>query len=129
MLAGLVLALLATVAASPFTRLDTRNNDGYKKPNPVRATWDGKCFYPTPDETFQLDAYLGDWYQIAGTLAPFTSGCTCISANYQLNVSPPCQLITELTLPAEQWHCPGHQRLPGARSEGQHPRHCVPRRR
>lgn len=87
MRSGLLLALLGTAIASPLAKLDARNNDGSSSPNAVRATWDGQCFYPTPDETFLLDQYLGNWYQIAGTVAPFTAGCTCIAANYALNVS------------------------------------------
>lgn len=87
MLGFLTLTLLATsTLASPLSHLLERNNDG-QVPNVVRSTWDGKCFYPTADETFKLDAYLGTWYQIAGTVAPFTAGCTCITANYALNVS------------------------------------------
>ncbi|GKT58240.1 lipocalin-like domain-containing protein [Colletotrichum tofieldiae] len=54
-------------------------------PNVVQSTWDGKCFYPTPDAAFDLEAYLGRWYQVAGTVAPFTAGCKCIFAQYSLN--------------------------------------------
>jgi lipocalin len=55
----------------------------------VPSLWDGQCFYPTADSGFQLDSYLGRWYQVAGTLAPFTAGCKCIFAQYALNVSSP----------------------------------------
>ncbi|KLU92939.1 hypothetical protein MAPG_11887 [Magnaporthiopsis poae ATCC 64411] len=51
----------------------------------VPSTWDGECFYPAADIGFELDSYLGRWYQVAGTLAPFTAGCKCIFAEYQLN--------------------------------------------
>ncbi|KJZ75331.1 hypothetical protein HIM_05257 [Hirsutella minnesotensis 3608] len=52
----------------------------------VPARWDGKCFYPTPDDGFDLTSYLeGRWYQVAGTAAPFTAGCKCINAEYTLN--------------------------------------------
>lgn len=54
--------------------------------NVVPSLWDGHCYYPTGDAGFSLDSYLGRWYQVAGTLAPFTAGCKCISANYALNV-------------------------------------------
>lgn len=54
-------------------------------PNVVQSTWDGRCFYPTPDAAFDLEAYLGRWYQVAGTLAPFTAACKCIFAQYSLN--------------------------------------------
>ncbi|KAM3502260.1 hypothetical protein MY10362_004967 [Beauveria mimosiformis] len=49
------------------------------------ALWDGKCFYPQADACFKLETYLGRWYQLAGTLAPFTAGCKCISARYDIN--------------------------------------------
>jgi len=54
-------------------------------PNVVQSTWDGRCFYPTPDAAFDLEAYLGRWYQVAGTLAPFTAACKCIFAQYSQN--------------------------------------------
>lgn len=55
--------------------------------NVAPALWDGKCFYPQADASFKLDTYPGRWYQLAGTLAPFTAGCKCISARYDINVS------------------------------------------
>ncbi|KAL0943381.1 lipocalin-like domain-containing protein [Colletotrichum truncatum] len=54
-------------------------------PNVVPSVWDGKCFYPAPDSAFDLESYLGRWYQVAGTIAPFTAGCKCIFAQYSLN--------------------------------------------
>ncbi|KAF6795814.1 lipocalin-like domain-containing protein [Colletotrichum sojae] len=54
-------------------------------PNVVPSVWDGKCFYPAPDSAFDLESYLGRWYQVAGTVAPFTAGCKCIYAQYSLN--------------------------------------------
>jgi apolipoprotein D and lipocalin family protein len=50
------------------------------------ALWDGQCFYPQVDSSFKLSTYPGRWYQAAGTLAPFTAGCKCISALYDINV-------------------------------------------
>lgn len=55
-------------------------------PNVTEARWDGKCFYPEPDDDFELNEYLGRWYQVAGTVAPFTAGCSCVYAQYSLNV-------------------------------------------
>jgi hypothetical protein len=52
----------------------------------VPSSWDGHCYYPKPDIGFQLESYLGKWYQVAGTVAPFTAGCKCIQAQYELNV-------------------------------------------
>lgn len=57
--------------------------------NAVPSSWDGKCFYPKADIGFQLESYLGKWYQVAGTVAPFTANCKCIQAEYALNVSDP----------------------------------------
>jgi apolipoprotein D and lipocalin family protein len=70
---GTILALAATVAA-----------------NVNNATYDGQCCYPVGDPNFPSDnlvEYTGRWYQVAGTFATFTLGCTCISADYGLGVS------------------------------------------
>lgn len=53
----------------------------------VPTIWDGHCFYPQADASFDINTYEGRWYQVAGTLARFTQGCRCISALYSLNVS------------------------------------------
>jgi apolipoprotein D and lipocalin family protein len=55
--------------------------------NAVPSSWDGQCYYPKADIGFQLESYLGKWFQVAGTVAPFTAGCKCIQAQYALNVS------------------------------------------
>lgn len=52
--------------------------------NPLR-----QCFYPKPDSSFNIDNYLGRWYQVAGSPAPYTTGCTCIYGEYALNVTLP----------------------------------------
>ncbi|PSN72292.1 Calycin-like protein [Corynespora cassiicola Philippines] len=51
----------------------------------VPAQFDGHCFYPTPDPGFQLDDYLGTWYQVAGTPFGPTAGARCVTAEYSLN--------------------------------------------
>ncbi|KAH7038388.1 Calycin-like protein [Microdochium trichocladiopsis] len=52
----------------------------------VPSLWDGECFYPAADIGFDLDSYIaGRWYQVAGTVAPFTAGCKCIYAQYSLD--------------------------------------------
>lgn len=71
--------LIASVTAAT-------NETTPEAPNVVPSTWDGQCYYPASDSAFQLDSYLGRWYQVAGTLAPFTAGCKCIFAQYALNV-------------------------------------------
>lgn len=54
------------------------------------ATYDGTCYYPVPDPSFpSLSDYMGRWYQVAGTIVPFTLGCSCIYADYTLNVPYP----------------------------------------
>ncbi|CAK9784748.1 Calycin-like protein [Cutaneotrichosporon oleaginosum] len=52
---------------------------------PVPATWDGTCYYPRPDPYFDLDTYYGRWYQVAGTVFPYTEGSTCVAAFYSPN--------------------------------------------
>lgn len=76
-----IVSLLA--AAATATCQDTP--EAPEVPNTVPSLWDGQCFYPTGDIGFQLEPYLGRWYQVAGTLAPFTAGCKCIFAEYELN--------------------------------------------
>ncbi|KAK0649059.1 Calycin-like protein, partial [Cercophora newfieldiana] len=53
--------------------------------NPVPALFDGSCYYPQPDPGFTLDSYLGRWYQVAGSIAPFSANCKCTYAQYALN--------------------------------------------
>jgi apolipoprotein D and lipocalin family protein len=73
----LALAALASAGSS---------NDTTASLNAVPSSWDGTCYYPKPDIGFQLESYLGKWFQVAGTVAPFTAGCKCIQAQYELNV-------------------------------------------
>lgn len=54
--------------------------------NAVPSLWDGSCYYPRPDIGFELDSYLGRWYQVAGTIAPYNEGCKCTFAQYGLSV-------------------------------------------
>lgn len=71
---------LATLASA------TSNTTNTTAPlNAVPSTWDGHCFYPKADPGFLLPSYLGKWFQVAGTLAPFTANCKCIQAEYELN--------------------------------------------
>ena len=43
------------------------------------------CYYPVPDAKFDLETYLGTWYQVAGTPFGPTAGARCVTANYALN--------------------------------------------
>ncbi|KAF2215312.1 hypothetical protein CERZMDRAFT_36013 [Cercospora zeae-maydis SCOH1-5] len=85
----LVASVAAAASASgPYRNLHKRQsseNSPQAAPAVTGATYDGQCFYPKPTDDFVLDEYLGRWYQVAGTLAPFTAGCKCISADYALN--------------------------------------------
>ncbi|KAI9162854.1 Temperature-induced lipocalin-1 [Paramyrothecium foliicola] len=74
-----------TVASMASATNAASNDTTPKVPNVVPSIWDGQCFYPTADSGFQLESYLGRWYQVAGTIAPFTAGCKCIYAQYALN--------------------------------------------
>ena len=78
-----VLVLAALASAAPSLR--ARQAASSPSLNVTDAIWDGQCFYPKSDDDFELDEYLGRWYQVAGTPAPFTQGCTCIYAEYSLN--------------------------------------------
>ncbi|GIZ45522.1 hypothetical protein CKM354_000868400 [Cercospora kikuchii] len=87
---GLLVASLAAAASAsgPYRSLHKRqssDNSTQAAPAVTGATYDGQCFYPKPTDDFVLDEYLGRWYQVAGTLAPFTAGCKCIFADYALN--------------------------------------------
>ncbi|EOA88007.1 uncharacterized protein SETTUDRAFT_130426 [Exserohilum turcica Et28A] len=69
-----------------FPRADASTNDTTpSSPNVVAAHYDGSCFYPVPDPTFNLNKYLGTWYQVAGTPFGPTAGARCVTANYKLN--------------------------------------------
>lgn len=77
--------LAATAAAAPA--LTGRQEPEHQTPilNVTDAIWDGQCFYPKPTSVFDLDGYLGRWYQVAGSTFNETQGCTCIYAEYSLN--------------------------------------------
>ncbi|KAK3368538.1 Calycin-like protein [Podospora didyma] len=53
--------------------------------NALPSLWDGSCYYPKSDIGFELSSYLGRWYQVAGTIAPYTANCKCTMAQYALN--------------------------------------------
>ncbi|KAF4847530.1 Apolipoprotein D [Colletotrichum siamense] len=79
------LPTLLSCAAVVTAAATTNGTSETTIPNVVPAVWDGECYYPTPDSAFDLESYLGRWYQVAGTVAPFTAGCKCIFAQYSLN--------------------------------------------
>lgn len=54
-----------------------------------------ECFYPIPDSSFDIDTYLGVWYQVAGYTAIFDAGCKCITANYTLNNNGTVHVVNE----------------------------------
>lgn len=65
----------------------------FKTTSTLELTQSRTCFYPVPDPKFDLEAYLGTWYQVAGTPFGPTAGARCITANYALNVSPFLQMV------------------------------------
>jgi len=114
-----VLSLLAATAAAK---------------NAVPTLWDGSCYYPQPDIGFNLTSYLGRWYQVAGTPAPYNANCKCTFAQYALNVSrspwtPENEKWLANTPTTGQRHSPGKQHLPIGNQGRQHPRICCPSRR
>lgn len=82
----LTLTTLSTSTPLLHARQQSPNNNNNSTNLPVTsARYDTKCYYPSPTDDFSLSSYLGTWYQIAGTPAPFLSNCKCISATYGLN--------------------------------------------
>lgn len=81
----ILLGLVAAVLGAP--PLHPRQGPEVPALGVADALWDGECFYPKPTTAFNLVQYLGRWYQVAGTPAPFTQGCTCIYAEYTLNAN------------------------------------------
>jgi hypothetical protein len=92
-----------TSVASGFLMPRQSNETAPAKPNVAAAQYDGlanhqlysehhpdyltsTCFYPVADPKFNLEAYLGTWYQVAGTTFGPTAGANCVTANYALNV-------------------------------------------
>lgn len=51
----------------------------------AESFWDGQCYYPKATEHFDLNMYLGRWYQVAGSAFGETAGCKCIFAEYTQN--------------------------------------------
>ena len=83
-------ALLTAPAISALS-LPQREVENQKRAevNVAQATFDGSCYYPAPGPNFDLNAYLGKWYQVAGTPFFATIGSKCITAEYSANVSYP----------------------------------------
>ncbi|KAF2832493.1 Calycin-like protein [Ophiobolus disseminans] len=66
-------------------------------PNVVASQYDGSCYYPVPDASFDLKAYLGTWYQVAGTPFGPTAGARCVTANYSLNDNGTVKVVNTAT--------------------------------
>lgn len=86
--ASTILALTSAASGMVYPRTDSSYNETTPSsgPNVVAAQFDGSCYYPVPDSKFNLQSYLGTWYQVAGTPFGPTAGARCVTANYQLNV-------------------------------------------
>lgn len=85
MLPSIFLAATTLFSTSLTSPIQPRQSNNAARLNVTDARWDGQCFYPEADDDFELENYLGRWYQVAGTVAPFTAGCKCIYAEYSLN--------------------------------------------
>ncbi|KAF2846191.1 Calycin-like protein [Plenodomus tracheiphilus IPT5] len=86
-----VLALTSVASSFILPRQESASNSS--TPNIAVAKYDGKCFYPVPDSKFNLDSYLGTWYQVAGTPFGPTAGARCVSANYSLNANGTVRVV------------------------------------
>lgn len=82
--ASTLLALTSAASGLVLPRHEPTSNSS--TPSVAPAHYDGKCFYPVPDSSFNLDAYLGTWYQVAGTPFGPTAGTRCVAGDYSLNV-------------------------------------------
>ncbi|KAL5380974.1 hypothetical protein DPSP01_007506 [Paraphaeosphaeria sporulosa] len=75
-------AASATTASALYL---PRSSSSSQTPLVQDALYDGHCFYPRPTPNFNLTAYLGTWYQVAGTPFGPTAGARCVTAEYALN--------------------------------------------
>ncbi|CBY01403.1 hypothetical protein LEMA_P001900.1 [Plenodomus lingam JN3] len=91
-----VLALSSVASSLILPRQASVSNSS--TPNVAAAQYDGKCFYPVPDTKFDLEAYLGTWYQVAGTPFGPTAGARCVSANYSLNGNGTVRVVNSATV-------------------------------
>ena len=89
MFASIILSLAVATAATPIAAPAAMvQRDTTSTGLGVPAIYDGRCYYPTADPRFDLNSYLGRWYQVASSVTlPFTLGCSCVYAEYSLNVS------------------------------------------
>ncbi|KAF3007606.1 hypothetical protein E8E13_007889 [Curvularia kusanoi] len=87
-----------TSVASGFLTPRQSNDTTTTTPNVAAAQYDGSCFYPVPDPKFNLEAYLGTWYQVAGTPFGPTAGARCVAANYSLNNNGTVRVVNTATV-------------------------------
>jgi lipocalin len=62
-------------------------------PAVAEALFDGKCTYPKADSKFDVTKFTGRWYQVAATDVIFTKGCSCVFAEYSINVCASCSRL------------------------------------
>ncbi|EMD70092.1 hypothetical protein GGP41_000236 [Bipolaris sorokiniana] len=82
-----ILTLASTASCTLLPRNPPTNSTTPSSPSVAAAQYDGTCFYPIPDPNFNLNSYLGTWYQVAGTPFGPTAGARCVTANYSLNAN------------------------------------------
>lgn len=92
----IILSLTSLTAGLIVPRQEKPSYEAPASTNVVDSQYDGTCFYPVPDTKFDLEAYLGTWYQVAGTPFGPTAGARCVTANYKLNVS---FLLEQIVIP------------------------------
>ncbi|KAH7082619.1 Calycin-like protein [Paraphoma chrysanthemicola] len=86
-----------TSVASGMILPRQESNESTSTPNVVASQYDGSCFYPVPDQKFDLESYLGTWYQVAGTPFGPTAGARCVTANYALNDNGTVRVLNTAT--------------------------------
>ncbi|KAJ4309209.1 hypothetical protein N0V94_009036, partial [Neodidymelliopsis sp. IMI 364377] len=109
------IAALTSVATASGLLAPRQTNETTTTPNVAAAQYDGSaklqltgwyqdlttdstCFYPVPDPKFNLEAYLGTWYQVAGTPFGPTAGASCVTANYELNDNGTVRVLNTATV-------------------------------
>ncbi|KAF2133880.1 Calycin-like protein [Dothidotthia symphoricarpi CBS 119687] len=93
-----IFVTLISVASGLLVPRQQSSNEIGITPNVVGSQYDGSCFYPVPDSKFDLEAYLGTWYQVAGTPFGPTAGARCVTANYALNANGTVKVVNTATV-------------------------------
>ncbi|KAF1972718.1 Calycin-like protein [Bimuria novae-zelandiae CBS 107.79] len=93
-----LLTLLAAASGPASALYLPRAEHTSQAPLVQDALYDGHCFYPKPTPHFNLTAYLGTWYQVAGTPFGPTAGARCVTAQYSLNPNGTVKVVNTATI-------------------------------